>query len=335
MDNSSSSLSSINNSNFSHRIRDPRLKPNIASRDFLNDSNRIIKTDGFLHIVDDYSRRLEEYGTRMQVSTATISKALGDILLLYPNQTFTYDELFNYVLEAMNSKNLLNKPLLNEGARIKPAEKALRRDEYSHQPIYKDFSHEINLVSAAGADQEPLRLPKALISEDRTNFDSMSKNVLSNKNFASWLLASPPALASMMTKRDYTNMLSAMMNKNVLDKSSPLFIAQMGSLVAQLLKLKQGKTNTTAGIEEERKLEENVQEDKVSSAEHAHSIVDSVKDVINTIPIKSVKDFLLEAERFVEEEIALFYSIQKSIEREILNQVKKKVENQVKKKVKQ
>ena len=325
MDNSSSSLSSINNSNFSHRIRDPRLKPNISSRDFLDDSNRIIRTDRFLHIVNDYSRRLEEYGTRMQVSTATISKALGDILLLYPNQTFTYDELFNYVLEAMNSKNLLNKPLLDEGARIKSAEKAIHPDEYSHQPIYKDFSREINLVSAAGAARDQLRLPKALIPEDRINFDSMSKNVLSNKNFASWLLASPPALASMMTKRDYTNMLSAMMNKNVLDKSSPLFIAQIGSLVAQLLKLKQGKTNTTAGIEEERKLEENVQEDKVSSAEHAHSIVDSVKDVINTISIKSVKDFLLEAERFVEEEIALFYSIQKSIEREILNQVKKKV----------
>jgi hypothetical protein len=325
MDNSSSSLPSINNSNFSHRIRDPRLKPNISSRDFLNDSNRIIKTDRFLHIVDDYSRRLEEYGTRLQVSTATISNALGDILRSYPNQTFTYDELFNYVLDAMNTKNLLNKPLLDEGVRIKPAEKGPRPDEYSHQPIYKDFSREINLVSAAGTARDQLRLPKALIPEDRINFDSMSKNVLSNKNFASWLLASPPALASMMTKTDYTNMLSAMMNKNVLDKSSPLFIAQMGSLVAQLLKLKQGKTNTTAGIEEERKLEEIVQEDKVSSAEHTHSIVDSVKDVINTIPIKSVKDFLLEAERFVEEEIALFYSIQKSIEREILNQVKKKV----------
>jgi hypothetical protein len=326
MDNSSSSLPSINNSNFSHRIRDPRLKPNISSRDFLNDSNRIIKTDRFLHIVDDYSRRLEEYGTRLQVSTATISNALGDILRSYPNQTFTYDELFNYVLDAMNSKNLLNKPLFDEGVRIKPAEKGIRPDEYSHQPIYKDFSREINLVSAAGVGgREQLRLPKVLISEDRTNFDSMSRNVLSNKNFASWLLANPPALASMMTKRDYTNMLSAMMNKNILDKSSPLFIAQMASLVAQVLKLKQGKTNTTAGIEEERKLEEIVQEDKVSSAEHTHSIVDSVKDVINTIPIKSVKDFLLEAERFVEEEIALFYSIQKSIEREILNQVKKKV----------
>jgi hypothetical protein len=325
MDNSSSSLPSINNSNFSHRIRDPRLKPNISSRDFLNDSNRIIKTDRFLHIVDDYSRRLEEYGTRLQVSTATISNALGDILRSYPNQTFTYDELFNYVLDAMNSKNLLNKPLLDESVRVNSVDKGLRSDEYSHQPIYKDFSREINLVSAAGAGREQLRFPKALIPEERINFDSMSKNVLSNKNFASWLLASPPALASMMTKRDYTNMLSAMMNKNVLDKSSPLFIAQMGSLVAQLLKLKQGKTNTTAGIEEERKLEEIVQEDKVSSAEHTHSIVDSVKDVINTIPIKSVKDFLLEAERFVEEEIALFYSIQKSIEREILNQVKKKV----------
>jgi hypothetical protein len=325
MDNSSSSLPSINNSNFSHRIRDPRLKPNISSRDFLNDSNRIIKTDRFLHIVDDYSRRLEEYGTRLQVSTATISNALGDILRSYPNQTFTYDELFNYVLDAMNSKNLLNKPLLDESVRINSADKGLRSDEYSHQPVYKDFSREINLVSAAGAGREQLRLPKALIPEERINFDSMSKNVLSNKNFASWLLASPPALASMMTKRDYTNMLSAMMNKNILDKSSPLFIAQMGSLVAQVLKLKQGKTNTTAGIEEERKLEEITQEDKVSSAEHTHSIVDSVKDVINTIPIKSVKDFLLEAERFVEEEIALFYSIQKSIEREILNQVKKKV----------
>jgi hypothetical protein len=325
MDNSSSSLPSINNSNFSHRIRDPRLKPNISSRDFLNDSNRIIKTDRFLHIVDDYSRRLEEYGTRLQVSTATISNALGDILRSYPNQTFTYDELFNYVLDAVNSKNLLNKPLSDEGARVNSVDKGLRSDEYSHQPIYKDFSREINLVSAAGTARDQLRLPKALIPEDRINFDSMSKNVLSNKNFASWLLASPPALASMMTKRDYTNMLSAMMNKNILDKSSPLFIAQMGSLVAQLLKLKQGKTNTTAGIEEERKLEEITQEDKVSSAEHTHSIVDSVKDVINTIPIKSVKDFLLEAERFVEEEIALFYSIQKSIEREILNQVKKKV----------
>jgi hypothetical protein len=325
MDNSSSPLHSINNSNFSSRIRDPRLKPNISSRDFLNDSNRIIKTDRFLHIVDDYSRKLEEYGTRLQVSTGTISNAVGDILRSYPNQTFTYDELFNYVLEAVNSKNLLNKPLLEDEHLIKPAEKDIRYDEYSRLPRYKDFSHEINLVSAAGAGHERINPPKTLVSQDRTNFDFMSKNVLSNKNFASWLLASPPALASMMTKRDYTNMLSAMMNKNILDKSSPLFIAQMGSLVAQLLKLKQGKTNTTAGIEEERKLEEIVQEDKVSSAEHTHSIVDSVKDVINTIPIKSVKDFLLEAERFVEEEIALFYSIQKSIEREILNQVKKKV----------
>jgi hypothetical protein len=325
MDNSSSPLHSISNSNFPNRIRDPRLKPNISSRDFLNDNNRIIKTDRFLHIVDDYSRKLEEYGTRLQVSTTTISNSLGDILRSYPNQTFTYDELFNYVLDAVNNKNLLNKPLLDEGARIKPAEKGLRPDEYSHQPIYKDFSREINLVSAAGTGHERINPPKTLVSPDRTNFDSMSRNVLSNKNFASWLLASPPALASMMTKRDYTNMLSAMMNKNILDKSSPLFIAQMGSLVAQVLKLKQGKTNTTAGIEEERKLEEITQEDKVSSAEHTHSIVDSVKDVINTIPIKSVKDFLLEAERFVEEEIALFYSIQKSIEREILNQVKKKV----------
>lgn len=325
MDNSSSSLPSINNSNFSHRIRDPRLKPNISSRDFLNDSNRIIKTDRFLHIVDDYSRRLEEYGTRLQVSTATISNALGDILRSYPNQTFTYDELFNYVLDAMNSKNLLNKPLLDETIRIKPTEKGVRSDEYSYQPSYKDFSREINLVSAAGVGRDNLKSPKALPVQERTNFANMSRNVLSNKDFASWLLASPPALASMMTKRDYTNLLSAMMNKNILDKSSPLFIAQMGSLVAQVLKLKQGKTNTTAGIEEERISEEIVQEDKVSSAEHTHSIVDSVKDVINTIPIKSVKDFLLEAERFVEEEIALFYSIQKSIEREILNQVKKKV----------
>ena len=47
----------------------------------------------------------------------------------------------------------------------------------------------------------------------------------------------------------------AIKRKNILDKSSPLFIAQMGSLVAQVLKLKQGKTNTTAGIEEERTLE--------------------------------------------------------------------------------
>jgi hypothetical protein len=278
-----------------------------------------------LHIVDDYSRRLEEYGTRMQVSTATISNALGDILRLYPNQTFTYDEVFNYVLEAVNNKNLLNKPLLDDEYLIKPAEKDLRHDEYSRLPRYKDFSHEINLVSAAGAGHERINPPKVSISPERVNFDFMSKNVLSNKDFASWLLASPPALASMMTKRDYTNMLSAMMNKNILDRSSPLFIAQIGNLVAQLLKLKQGKTNTTAGIEEERKLEEIIQEDKVSSAEHTHSIVDSVKDVINTIPIKSVKDFLLEAERFVEEEIALFYSIQKSIEKEILNQVKKKV----------
>ena len=325
MDNSSSPLHSISNSNFSSRIRDPRLKPNISSRDFLNDNNRIIKTDRFLHIVDDYSRKLEEYGTRLQVSTATISNALGDILRSYPNQTFTYDELFNYVLEAVNSKNLLNKALPDNEHLTKPTEKDLRYDEYSRLPRYKDFSHEINLVSAAGASRERINPPKTLISQERTNFDFMSRNVLSNKDFASWLLSSPPALASMMTKRDYTNMLSAMMNKNILDRSSPLFLAQMGSLVAQLLKLKQGKVNSTAGMEEEQKLEDTVQEDKISSAEHTHSIVDSVRNVINTIPINSVKDFFLEAERFVEEEIALFYSIQKSIEKEILNQVKKKV----------
>lgn len=324
MDNSSSPLYSINNTNFSNRIRDPRLKPHISARDFLNDSGRIVRSERFLHMVDDYSRRLEEYGTRLQVSTATISNALGDILRAYPNHSFTYDELFNYLLEAVNNKNLLNKPLDDNYPRT--TEKTLNRfDEYAHVPRHRDFSEEINLVSAAKPNSDVFTHEKPRFTGDHSRMHLLSKNVLSNKDFASWLLASPPALASMMTKRDYTNMLSAMMNKNILDSSSPLFLAQVGSLVAQLLKLKQGKQKTAVEIDEEEKLDEISKEEQLSSAEHHHSIVDSVKDVINTIPIKSVKDFLLEAERFVEEEIALFYSIQKSIEKEFLNQVKKKV----------
>jgi len=323
MDSSSSPLNSIGNQSFYSKIRDPRLKANISAADFLDANNRIGKSDRFLHIVDDYSKRIEEYGTRLQISTATISNALSGILTAYPNSTFTYDELFNYLLEALDNKNLLNKSPSGREALPSSDKTTAFRDEYMAVPRYRDFSKQINMVSApvAGRDSERnLALPSR-------DFDMslFSRNVSSNKEFASWLLASPPALASMMTKRDYTTLLSAMMNKNILDQSSPLFLAQMGGLLAQILKLKQGKPKSSAGIEEEEKAEELKQIDKISSAEHSHTIVDSVKDVINTIPIKSLKDFLLEAERFVEEEIALFYSIQKSIEKEILNQVKKKV----------
>ncbi|NQY81201.1 MAG: hypothetical protein HRT47_12915 [Candidatus Caenarcaniphilales bacterium] len=288
--------------------------------------NEILKNkQKFVNLVHSYNNKLADYSSRLMVSSSTLSITLRNIFKYHPNYRFTYDELFNMLLKALDTQNLANPKanIENERAIRKPIATDDKALAGKVELVDRFSSAKKTPVTNTGFDESALKDDLKAVSYLGNNPQYL-KQIQSNKDFASWLLNNPAALGSMLSKPKFTSFFISAFNPRMLEKMSPVFFSQIASLIGQLLKLRQGKASgTSMGIEEEDHLEDARKSSEVENDNHHHNIVDEVKNVINTIPIKSVKDFLLEAERFVEEEIAMFYSIQKHLEKEILKQINK------------
>lgn len=288
--------------------------------------NEILKNkQKFINLVHSYNNKLADYSSRLMVSSSTLAVTLRNIFKYHPNYRFTYDELFNMLLKALDTHDFVTPKASIENERA--TRKQIAADE-------KALAGKVKLVdrfsSAQQTTQTNTDFDESALRNDLNSISYLKNNpqyphqLQNNKNFASWLLNNPAALGSMLSKPQFTSFFVSAFNPRMVEKMSPIFFSQMASLIGQLLKLRQGKASgTSMGIEEEEHLEDARKSSEMDSDNHNHRIVDEVKNVINIIPIKSVKDFLLEAERFVEEEIAMFYSLQKHLEKEILKQMNK------------
>ncbi len=152
----------------------------------------------------------------------------------------------------------------------------------------------------------------------------LSELVTSPKTFASWLVNNKAAFVVLQTNPKLTYLLSSLANPNL--QMSPLMLASLAALLAQLAKLKLGKSSTESIDDVE--LEERGQELLVDEADRSNSLVGGVRDAISSLPIAPLKDFLLEAERFAEEEIANRWSLSlkkdKAVEKKILAKFNKR-----------
>jgi len=101
------------------------------------------------------------------------------------------------------------------------------------------------------------------------------------------------------------NAALAMTNPNM--QMSPALMSIFAAFVANLMKLRQGKQGITE--EEEKTKFDKDQTDLVQEADSNNSLVRGVREALNQMPVKPARDFLLEAERFAEEEIANLWSI--------------------------
>ncbi len=151
----------------------------------------------------------------------------------------------------------------------------------------------------------------------------LSQLVTSPKAFASWLVNNRAAFASLQTNPRVTYLLTALANPNL--QMSPLMLAELAKLLAVLAKLKLG--NSASETLDEVATDDKEQEILLEENDRGHNVVDGVRNAISTKAVTPLKDFLLEAERFAEEEIANLWSLtlkkEKAVEQEVLSRFDK------------
>ena len=319
LDESPSKVQNIQNAFVPFKSREIKRNDFIVPNEILKDKQK------FYNLVNNFHIKLSDYASRLQVSTSTLAITLRYVFQYHPNYRFTYDELFNYLVRALEKKDIFEARKDIESERVLKTADTFKATNLVNKDLRVNnlFKAEPTTITRSDIGSIEDKFDKYHYIQDHPNYP---KQIQNNQNFASWLLNNRIALASMLSKRDFTSTLVVALNPAMINKSSPMFLAQLVALVSQLLKLRQGKVQGSVEAQEEEKLDEAEKDLENVSADHKHRIVDEVKNVINIIPLKSVKDFLLEAERFVEEEIAMFYSFQKSLEKEILKQINKKKE---------
>lgn len=151
-------------------------------------------------------------------------------------------------------------------------------------------------------------LPKLLTSPR-----AFASFLINNKSIALWLAQDKNTFLPVLTS------LLMVQNNQI---NSPGFLAELMKLISQILKLKQGKSTSISEEEDEQVKHDQAQEEIQEELAHQNQVVQGLKDTVETTPIKSVQHFLLEAERFAEEEIAHLWSLTLKKEKELINKIK-------------
>lgn len=133
------------------------------------------------------------------------------------------------------------------------------------------------------------------------------------QEFASWLVNNKAAFIALRANPEVTNIVIAMQNPQI--QQSPTMMAQLVALLVQILKLKAGKS-TSLDTDEKTKEESDLDE-AVAASEREANIVNTVKHTIESVPVTPIREFLIEAERFAEEEVANLWSLTLKKEREL------------------
>ncbi|MDA0771978.1 MAG: hypothetical protein O3C63_03440 [Cyanobacteria bacterium] len=181
------------------------------------------------------------------------------------------------------------------------------------KPIVKDLGDEF-----VGYRQQATRNQANLVSKDLADTHVPTKPQLSNlvtspQVFASWLVNNRAAFLMLKSNPQLVQLLMAINNPNI--AKSPLLLQEIYKLITQIIKIKRGRSQ----VED---VDDTVRENmnhavNQEATEHEVNIVHQLKQVIEQMPIKSLRDFLLEAERFAEEEVANMWSLALKKEKEL------------------
>ncbi len=260
--------------------------------------------------------------SRMGVSEMVASRLVRK--LLASGQAGTFSEMKNFLIQYFqtNQENDVKKSTLFDELRSRSAgantEKQL---EAAFKPIIK----EVNDKFVQTQDQSARTAKALFFSRDGASGAASSLPipvtplVTSPKEFASWLVNNKSAFISMRANPAVTNLLIALQNPQI--QQSPVMLAEIAKLIAQLIKLKQGSKiseyNDSDRVDEERDKEYNLE-----VSDHEHHVVSNIRETIENVAITPLRDFLIEAERFAEEEVANLWSLTLKKEKELEKKVK-------------
>lgn len=230
--------------------------------------------------------------------------------------------LVEFIQEAKSNNNEALKNLRNSAK-----SEALQSDrelEKAFRPILKDMGAQFRDIKSRElrTSVSDLFNPRSANHSPTTQIP-LPTNLSSPKEFASWLVNNKTAFIALKTNPQLTYLLLAFENPQL--QKSPVMMAQIAKLVAQLIKLRQGKGlgDSSEEATQEIRNKESLQEE----IDHEHNIVNTIKHTFENIGVNPMRDFLIEAERFAEEEIANLWSLtlkkEKQLEKQILRKLKR------------
>lgn len=192
--------------------------------------------------------------------------------------------------------------------------------EAAFKPVLKDFGDKFEQARAQNIRENQSALFNAkseyVPAQPRM---PLTQLVSSPKEFASWLVNNKSAFIAMRANPEVTNLLLALRNPQI--QQSPVLVAEITKLLAQLIRLKQG--GKVAQVDDSEKLdEERDQEFNIAAGDQEHTIVGGIRETIESVAVTPLRDFLIEAERFAEEEVANLWSLTLKKEKELEKQVK-------------
>lgn len=237
---------------------------------------------------------------------------------LMASSTISLVDIRNFIEKISNRQNLPKMQVLFQEL-AKEETQSISDIQFTKliRPLLKTFEKYVtNLQNSQ--NQSDLFFPQA---------SPITKLVSSPREFASWLVNNKAAFIALRSNPELTYILTAL--QNPLIKNSPALTMELLKLMVQILRLKSGKLFRTE-VEEKIKEEKDLQ-DSLDMDIHEQSIVNTVRDTVNNVAVKPLRDFLIEAERFAEEEIANLWSLTLKKEKELekrlktgLNKLKKK-----------
>ncbi|MBT6842666.1 MAG: hypothetical protein HOA17_02575 [Candidatus Melainabacteria bacterium] len=185
--------------------------------------------------------------------------------------------------------------------------------EATFKPIVKDLGDEFVAYRQQATRNQANLVSKGLANTHVTTKPQLSNLITSPQAFASWLVNNRAAFLMLKSNPKLVQLLMAINNPNI--AKSPVLLQEIYKMITQVIKLKRGKSQID-DIDEVTK--ENLDHAaSMEASEHEANIVHQLKHVIEQMPIKSLRDFLLEAERFAEEEVANMWSLALKKEKEL------------------
>ncbi len=300
------------NTSITNAVRNNNLESSLAHLSKHEVSSRTANEARFAAIVNDAASTLgvsNFIASRLMRNLLSTGASLSDIRRFF--QEYSKDpNLANLKTNLAETHNL--EPSRFNSAQefdqvLKPSMDQLRDKFTSHS----NQSHRTDIEQLSNRNDRFTPSP---------NQNPLSNLVSSPKEFASWLVNNRAAFVMLKTNPELAYLMTALANPKL--NTSPAMMAELLKLMSQLVKLKQGKASGDVDTEEISASRNRAIADDAS--DHEGNIVHQVKQTLEGLQVTPLRDFLLEAERFAEEEIANLWSLTLKKEREIEAKIKSK-----------
>lgn len=259
---------------------------------------------------------VKSLASKMMVSEYVAARIISN--LMATGQAISFTEMQKFLQEYFqDSTPLANQETLERLRKPEIQSKSDKELEALSKPVVREMRDRL----VENREQNIRNTAQVFSREDSfvpaNQHVPVTQLVNSPKEFASWLVNNKAAFVMLKANPELTYLLMALANPNI--QKSPILLSEIAKMMTQIIKMKRGRSQ----VED---FDDNVKESRDKAItqemmEHEAGIVNSLKNVFDSIKPASVRDFMLEAERFAEEEIANWWSLTLKKEKQVGKQL--------------